>query len=78
MKAEIKGSLITCPICNNKEFYVTKSVTIQATKRKDYEDKLHNIIKDELECNNCGWTGYFENKLDLDKNYSTSRITYFD
>jgi len=34
------------------------------------------INKDELQCNNCGWTGYFQNDYDSEKNWDEKRITY--
>jgi len=37
---------------------------------------LYNICKDELQCENCGWTGYFENNVDSEKDYKLKKITY--
>lgn len=79
MKAIVKGNIINCPICHTNEFYVKENVEIRGVIRRSFEDdQLYNICKDELQCKNCGWTGYFENNIDPDKDYKENRITYED
>jgi len=75
MKAIVKGNTIKCPICQNIDFEMVE-VKIQAIKRAWEEDSLYQINKDELQCNNCGWTGYFQNDYDSEKNWDEKRITY--
>ena len=74
MRVIINGDPIHCPICQKDEFVVNENVRIQGTKRNDYEDELHTIFKDEAICENCGWTGFFENEYDLYG--SVRKITY--
>ena len=76
MKAIVKGNKIQCPICHTNGFYVKEDVEIRATVTKYHEDHLYNICKDELQCENCGWTGYFENNVDSEKDYKAKKITY--
>ena len=75
MKAIIRGNTIDCPICRCNDFEMVQ-VKIQAIKRVWDEDSLYQINKDELECKHCGWTGYFENDYDPEKDYNDKRITY--
>jgi len=53
MKAIVKGNQIQCPICQNNEFNIEEDIEIRGTIRKNFEDHLYNICKDELECRNC-------------------------
>jgi len=76
MKAVVKGNQIQCPICHTNEFYVKEDVEIRGIVTKYHEDHLYNICKDELQCENCGWTGYFENNADSEKDYKLKKITY--
>jgi len=76
MKAIVKGNIIKCPICHTNEFYVKEDVEIRGTVTKYHEDHLYDICKDELQCENCGWTGYFENNVDSEKDYKLKKITY--
>jgi len=74
MKAIVKGNIIKCPICHTNEFYIEKDVKIRAIGMHD--NQICNILKDELQCENCGWTGYFGNYIDPEKDYKANRITY--
>jgi len=76
MKAIVKGNTIQCPICHTNEFNVEEDIEIRGTVRKHFEDHLYNICKDELECRNCGWTGYFQNNNDPEKDWKKKRIAY--
>lgn len=76
MKAKMKNRIIKCPICQNEDFYVKEGVSIRAIVRDDFEDKLYNICKDELECRECGWTGYFSNERDPEENWEKDKIIY--
>ncbi len=76
MKAIVNDKEIKCPICSNNDFDVIENVTIQAVYREDYSENLHIINKDELNCSECGWTGYFENGRDPKKDWKEKKIQY--
>lgn len=78
MKAIIKGKEIKCPICGGNDFD-TREIGIQAVEYDNYSadgESLYVINKDELECTECGWTGYFTNKLDIDTDWKENKIIY--